>query len=136
MIDTDIYEIQREAGWSVSNATALRNAEIIAKVVEKQGIEAMVKVLNQKIDPKTAIVLLEGIRNVLEVGRTSFLNEKGENPFTYIVEECGGLDIIETLQEHQNQNVYDLAVKILEDYFQLEEIDLNSANFENVNLVF
>lgn len=35
MVDDDIYEIQREAGWSVSNSTALKNTEIVAKVVEK-----------------------------------------------------------------------------------------------------
>lgn len=48
LVDHDVYEIQREAGWSVSNATALRNKEIIGAVVEKKGVEAMVKVLGQK----------------------------------------------------------------------------------------
>lgn len=86
LVQEDIYEIQREAGWSVSNATALRNPEIIEKVVEKGGIEAMFEVLKHKVDPKTAVVLLEGIKNVLEVGKTHFFRDD-ENPFTTIVED-------------------------------------------------
>jgi len=135
MANEDIYEIQREAGWSVSNATALRNHEIIQQVVEKRGIEAMVKVLKHKVDPKTAVVLLEGIRNVLEVGNSHF-SDNGENPFSIIVEECGGLDILEELQNHQNQHVYELAVEILEKYFILEEIDLSTTKYESMSLEF
>ena len=133
LVDHDVYEIQREAGWSVSNATALRNKEIIGAVVEKKGVEAMVKVLGQKWDPKTAVVLLEGLRNVLSCGKEHYLDEYGENPFTYLVEECGGLDIIESMQQHSNQHVYDLAIKILENFFQLEEVDLNE-NDEGFNM--
>jgi importin subunit alpha-1 len=136
LVNTDIYEIQRESGWSVSNATALKNPEVVGEVVKRKGIEAMVKVLSQKVDPKTAVVLLEGIRNILDVGKTNFLDEHGQNPFTIDVEECGGLDIIETLQGHNNQHVYDLAIKILETYFQLEEIDLNEAGNNDIKLEF
>lgn len=80
--------------------------------------------------------MLEGIRNILEVGKSSFLDEKGENPFTFTVEEWGGLDIIEDFQAHLNQHVYELAVEIIESFFNVEEIDLSQQTMENIKLEF
>jgi len=37
------------------------------------------------------------------------------------VQEAGGLDKIESLQRHENQEIYDKAIKILEMYFEVEE---------------
>ncbi|CAI2363090.1 unnamed protein product [Moneuplotes crassus] len=125
LTSTDVYEIQREAGWSISNATALRDTDIVAEIVKRKGIEAMSHVLTTKVDIKTAVVLLEGIRNCLEVGQQSFINEQGDNEFALIVEQCGGLDTIEQMQEHENQQIYEIAVEIIESYFQVEEVDLD-----------
>jgi HEAT repeat protein len=136
MVDEDLYEIQREAGWSISNTTALKEPSIIQQVVEKKGLQAMCSVLKQKTDAKTSVVLLEGLKNCLEVGKKSFLDENGENPFTYIIEECGGLDTIEGLQMHTNQHVYELAVEIIEKFFQVEEIDLANEDMDDMKLEF
>lgn len=87
LANEDIYEIQREAGWCISNTTALKHPEIIKVAVEKQGLQAMCSILKQKVDVKTAVVLLEGIKNILEVGKEHFLDNNGENQFTVIVEE-------------------------------------------------
>lgn len=136
LIYNDTYEIQREAGWSISNATALKDREIIREVVEKKGLESMCHVLKQKCDPKTCVVLLEGLKNCLEVGKDYFLDENGENPFTMIIENCGGLDVLEEMQLHNNQHVYELAVDILEKYFTIEEVDLSNEPVQDMRLEF
>lgn len=136
LVDDEIYEIKREAGWSISNATALKDKDIIWKVCEKGGMQAMFRVLASKVDPKTSVVILEGIKNILEIGQEEFIDENGDNPFTYTVEDCGGLDVIEELQMSQNQYVYELAVGIIEDFFQVEEIDLKNEQLEDVPLEF
>lgn len=45
------------------------------------------------------------------------------NPFAQLVEDADGLDKIEALQEHQNEDLYEKAVAILETYFECEEGD-------------
>lgn len=43
------------------------------------------------------------------------------NRFAHMVEECGGLECIEQLQQHRNTRVYDYAVDIITNYFGEEE---------------
>jgi len=38
-----------------------------------------------------------------------------------MVDSCGGTDALENLQNHDNEEVYEKALKILKDYFQPEE---------------
>jgi hypothetical protein len=45
----------------------------------------------------------------------------GSNPFSQLIEDAEGLDKIEALQEHQNEELYEKAVTILETYFDAEE---------------
>lgn len=101
----DSMEIQREAIWSLSNTTACKHAPIIKVLVEKNIIQTISTWLN-KNDSKTLVIILEGIRNILQVGKIQgYLNE-----FTNIIEVCGGLDMIEALQEYPNQHVYEIAI--------------------------
>lgn len=74
-----------------------------------------------KNDTKSLIIILEGLRNVLSVGKNFF-----DNQFVRNVDECGGLDKLESLQEYPNHHVYEIALELLENYFELEEINLNA----------
>ena len=71
-------------------------------------------------DPKIVTVALEGINFILKAG-ASLGTTTAENPFTFVVEECGLMDKLEGLQYHENQKVYEKAISILEEYFAIEE---------------
>ncbi|RWW53614.1 hypothetical protein BHE74_00039893, partial [Ensete ventricosum] len=76
-------------------------------------------------DPRIITVCLEGLENILKVGEA----EKnlgvtgGTNPYAQLIEEAEGLDKIENFQSHDNTEIYEKSVKILETYWLEEEDD-------------
>ena len=46
-----------------------------------------------------------------------------QNPYTTFVDEAEGLDKLEQLQTHNNEEVYKKAVSLLEQFFNIEEED-------------
>ena len=75
-------------------------------------------------DAKIITVALEGLENILKVGHEEVrqgLTE--ENDMARFVDEAEGLSKIEFLQQHENSDIYDKAVKIIETYFSQEDDD-------------
>lgn len=74
-------------------------------------------------DARIVTVCLEGLDNILKVGEADKemgLNG-GVNIYAQMIDECEGLDKIEKLQTHDNNEIYEKAVKILERYWAEEE---------------
>lgn len=114
----DTEDVQKEAVWALSNCCANSDPEIVFSIVESECIPAMCSWLNKE-DVRTKIVILDGISKLLRVGES--LNNKN---FSDRVEECGGVDVIEELQESPNQNIQELAVTLMVTYFEQDEEDL------------
>ena len=64
--------------------------------------------------PQTVQVILDGLANILKMAGpdVEFIATQ--------IEEAGGLDKIERLQHHKNQDIYRLAYKIIDKYFTAE----------------
>lgn len=62
-------------------------------------------------DPTVIQVILDGFANILKVAGadTAIITEA--------IEEAGGLDKIEALQQHDNVDIYKLAYSIIDKYF-------------------
>lgn len=73
-------------------------------------------------DPRIVTVCLEGLENILKVGEAEKGNTGDVNYFAQLIDEAEGLEKIENLQSHDNNEIYEKAVKILEAYW-LEEDD-------------
>jgi hypothetical protein len=58
-------------------------------------------------------VILDGLSNILKLAN----REKELDSICSLIEECGGLDKIESLQNHDNGDIYKLAYEIIDQYF-------------------
>lgn len=59
---------------------------------------------------------MDGINNLLKLAGQEL------ETITSMIEECGGLDKIESLQNHENVEIYKLAYEIIEQYFS-DDVD-------------
>ncbi|KAJ4915037.1 Importin subunit alpha-4 [Raphanus sativus] len=116
------FDIKKEAAWAISNATSGGSHEQIQYLVAQGCIKPLCDLLICP-DPRIVTVCLEGLENILKIGEADKemgLNG-GVNLYAQLIEESDGLDKIENLQSHDNNEIYEKAVKILERYWAEEE---------------
>ena len=69
-------------------------------------------------EDKIVTVALEGLENILKFGMSRMRKTKlDENPCVILIDEVNGVDKIEKLQQHEDNGIYEKALKILETYF-------------------
>jgi importin subunit alpha-1 len=122
MMREETFDIQKEAAWAISNATSAGNATQIRFLAQNGAVPALCNLLSCP-DPKITMVALEGIENILRSGKREAAKASVVNPYCDLVEECGGLDQLEALQRHDNEEVYDKSVRVLREYFESEPVD-------------
>lgn len=120
------FDIKKEAAWAISNATSGGTPEQIKYLVTVGCIRPLCDLLTCP-DTRIITVALEGLENLLRVGEKEAKSGSMINPYAQLIEECDGLSKIEELQNHQNNDIYEKAVKILEVYFAAEEDDTGIA---------
>lgn len=109
------FRAQREAAWAVTNLTSGGNTEQLVALCAAGGLDPMCSLLGIN-DEKIILVILDGLQNILAAAAKVDEVEK----ICRAIEECDGLDKIESLQEHENEDVYKKALKIIETYFSEE----------------
>ncbi|XP_031101329.1 importin subunit alpha-like [Ipomoea triloba] len=113
------FDIKKEAAWAISNATSGGSPAQIKFLVSQGCIKPLCDLLACH-DPRIVTVCLEGLQNILKIGEAE-KDADGVNKFGQLIEEADGLDKIENLQSHDNHDIYDKAVKILEAYWLDED---------------
>eukprot|EP00927_Polykrikos_kofoidii_P059969 TRINITY_DN55050_c0_g1_i1.p1 TRINITY_DN55050_c0_g1~~TRINITY_DN55050_c0_g1_i1.p1 ORF type:complete len:530 (+),score=106.11 TRINITY_DN55050_c0_g1_i1:77-1666(+) len=121
LMQTGDFDIKKEACWAVSNASTGGSPQQIEHLVSCGAIKPMVELLTAN-DTRIVAVALEAIQNFLKMGKARQA-ELGfpENPVCPLVEQAGGLEKIEGLQEDTNAAVSTRASYTLEQYFPLED---------------
>lgn len=112
------FRTQKEAAWAVSNFTVGGTPEQVSYLVTQHAIPAMCNLLDCK-DTTIIQVLLDGLGNILKLAGSD-----AEFVATAI-EEAGGMEKIEKLQQHKNEDIYKLAYAIIDKYFT-SDIEDNS----------
>eukprot|EP01120_Amphizonella_sp_Union-15-10_P011148 TRINITY_DN4655_c0_g1_i3.p1 TRINITY_DN4655_c0_g1~~TRINITY_DN4655_c0_g1_i3.p1 ORF type:complete len:458 (-),score=118.47 TRINITY_DN4655_c0_g1_i3:2-1375(-) len=120
ILDVGEYDVRKEAIWAIANATSHGTKDQIEKLVAAGCIRSLCEMLDGP-DPKTTLVVLEGLDKILKIGQIIADETNTDNEFVYEVEEAEGLDKIEDLQTHDNEEIYEKAIKMIEKYFREEE---------------
>lgn len=137
IIRSDLFEVKREAAWAVSNSLSGGNFEHIKRMVNAGAIAALVSLLPLD-DTKLVVVAVDAIESILKTSSEN--GGEGAGSFfqtvTLMLDEAEGIDAIEKLQYHENNDIYIKGVRILETYLGAEDdVDENVAPSSN-NLQF
>ncbi|KAF0026628.1 hypothetical protein F2P81_021365 [Scophthalmus maximus] len=110
------FGTQKEAAWAISNLTISGRKDQVKFLVEQNVILPFCSLLSVK-DSQVVQVVLDGLKNIFIMA--------GDEASTIaeIIEECGGLEKIENLQQHENEDIYKLAFEIIDQYFSGDDID-------------
>jgi len=108
------WDVKKEATWVISNIATGGKDEHVMGLVELNAIDSLCAVLSAG-DSKIVLIVLDAIEKILEVG------VRVGKDYTTLVDESDGLDGIEALQEHANDDIYKKSVAIIETYFGVEE---------------
>jgi hypothetical protein len=103
--------------------------------VDKGIIKALLATLKMQ-EARIIAVALEGLENILSAGQTHYVKLGQDNHFALTLENEGGLELIEQLQMHPNHQIYNRALKILEEFYQEEDDDLMIDNSKRVHLYY
>lgn len=118
VIKTDRPEIQKEATWAVCNLTSIEKKDLMELLIREEIIELILFCLKLK-DANQLAVSLEALGNLLAFGK-KYYTENGRNIIVTRVYELGMVDILENLQFHPVQIIYEKTLKLLETYFETE----------------
>ena len=115
-LNNDQWEVRKEATWVISNVCTGGTTQHIESLVEAGAIEALCGILDSA-DAKIIAVALEALEAILKTGEA--LNKVAG--YVSLVDESGGIDHIEGLQEHENDDIYEKAISIIEKYFGCDD---------------
>ena len=113
----DEPDVKKECIWAMCNLTSVKNPVFLKKILE-QGILACLQQCLLINDAKNLAVCLEALSNLLEFGKENKINEV--NPVVKEIERLDMYNILEELQKHPVEIVYEKTLKLLLDYFDVQ----------------
>ncbi|KAI6692960.1 hypothetical protein NL676_020670 [Syzygium grande] len=118
------FDIKKEAAWAISNASSGGTHDQIKCMVSQGCIKPLCDLLVCP-DPRIVTVCLEGLENVLKVGQAEKeQGNTGDNVYAQMIDDAEGLEKIENLQSHDNNEIYEKSVKLLETYWAMDYLHL------------
>ncbi|XP_036099617.1 importin subunit alpha-3-like [Molossus molossus] len=116
LLDKGDVGTQKEAAWAISNLTISGRKDQVAFLVRHNVIPPFCNLLALR-DIQVVQIVLDGLSNILRMA------EEEAYTVASLIEECGGLEKLELLQNHENEDIYKLAYEITDQFFSLADID-------------
>jgi hypothetical protein len=110
------WEIKKEALWTLSNCFTTGSDDHAMSLVQNEALQPLAEVLALKNGDATVLcATLDAIERVLEVSDRQGLT------YGRLFDEYNGIESLENLQEHPSEEVYNKAIKIIENHFNADE---------------
>ncbi|OAF69679.1 Importin subunit alpha-1 [Intoshia linei] len=103
--------IKKEAAWVISNLAINGSKVNVEYIISLHIVPPLCELLNIN-DVELIRVVLDAIKAILKHEPVSI---------ALLIEDCGGLDAIETLQHSNNEDIYMLVTSIIQQYFCYDE---------------
>ncbi len=129
LLSTSEFDIKKEAAWALSNATSGGTPHQIRYLVSQNCLKPLIELLECQ-DPKIIIVALDGLDNILRVGDETARETGQPNLYCSYIEEIGGGEILERLQDNPSNDIFQKAFKIIETYFNAVNADQNLGQMD------
>jgi len=118
-LDKADFKVRKECVWVITNYTSGGNFEQIVYLLQNDVIPPLCSMLNVQ-DLKSVNVALDSISHILHNARRMDQTGDAVDKITFMIEECGGLDLIEGLQNSNSDAVQKTAIEIIENYYECE----------------
>ena len=120
IIKEDEEEVKKECIWAVCNLTSVNNPNYLKKILD-QGILEIICFCLQIQDSKYLAVTIEALANLLSFAQKD--NPDKPNPIVEKIIKMKMADYLEKLQYHPVEFIYQKTLKILETYFETEDVE-------------
>jgi len=119
------WDVRKEAAWVVSNMATGGKAPEVAILIQSGAVKPLCE-LFETGDVRVVTIAMEAIECMLRFyGSTS---TPAQLNVVNLMDECDGISKLEQLQEHENEGVYNKAVKLIETYFAEDGAEGESEN--------
>lgn len=133
LLRTSEPDVKKEAAWAISTAASGGSSDQIQYLISRGCLEPLCSVLTHN-DPDLVYTCLEGLENILHAGEAGKKGEEsGTNPYAEFILECGGLEKLEDLQDVDSDRIYELAMKLLQSYWEEEVSESDDPNIPGSN---
>uniref|UniRef100_A0A8D2DPD7 Importin subunit alpha n=1 Tax=Sciurus vulgaris TaxID=55149 RepID=A0A8D2DPD7_SCIVU len=113
------FKVQKEAVWTVANFATGATVDQLFVLVHSGVLGPLLHLLSVP-DVRTVLIILDVLSYILQTAEK--LGEK--ESLCLLIEELGGIDRIEALQLHENRQISQAALNIIEKHFGEEEEDI------------
>lgn len=122
IIKNDSQDIVKEACWGICNLSSVGDKELMESMLNREYIEVLSSIIKSN-ELKLIAIGIEALENVLEFGNQYYAKDGEKNIIVKRLEDIGMFDVFERLQYHCSEIIYEKVVKLIDNYFEKEELD-------------
>ena len=121
LVKDPINDIAREATWAIANCVSGADLNLCFKLANNLAMQGLIYIIIHHQEPTLLGIALEGLYNFFKNGEIVKQIGNGRNPFVDHFINEGAIDYLEKLQEHNNKEIYNITIDMLDQFFPVEQ---------------